>query len=373
MLNGHGGNIYAVARQFGWKPAEIIDMSSNINPLGPPSGLLDFLKENLMSLTELPEVDSEEAIRYFAEYMHSAPERVIAGNGTTQFIYALPSVLKTKSALILGPTYSDYADACALHHIESSSILAEESEDFRPNMDSIKANLMGKDTVFICNPNNPTGSHIPFDKLHRLCGAHSKTNFIIDESYLPFVIGAEKESMANSGLENVIVLASLSKIFRIPGLRIGFTISSPKTIEKLRKHLLPWSVNSLAQAAVRYLVMQKTRAEAFVQNSRMFFENQRQHFYQRLRHIPNAKAYPSATPFVLVKLPSTMTSDEIWTRLSKEKILIRNCSNFYGLSDRYIRISLKTPEANQMIAQKLSVLIPSTTDDDRGIEEKQVA
>lgn len=373
MLNGHGGNIYAAARQFGWKPSEIIDMSSNINPLGPPSGLLDFLKENLMSLTELPEVDSKEAIEYFADYMHIGPERVIAGNGTTQFIYALPGVLKSKSALILGPTYSDYADACALHRIKCSSILAEESEGFRPNMDSIKANLIGKDTVFICNPNNPTGSHLPFNKLRRLCGAYSKINFIIDESYLPFVIGAEKESMANSGLENVIILTSLSKIFRIPGLRIGFTISSPKTIEKLRKHLLPWSVNSLAQAAVRYLIIQKTQVDVFVQNSRTFFENQRQDFYQRLRHIPNLKAYPSCTPFVLVKLPSPMTSDEIWTRLTKEKILIRNCSNFYGLSDRYIRISLKTLEANQMVAEKLRALIPSTTDDDRSIEEKQVA
>jgi threonine-phosphate decarboxylase len=373
MLKGHGGNIYAIARQFGWEPSEIIDMSSNINPLGPPPGLLDFLKENLMSLTDLPEVDSEEAIKYFAEYMHIGPERVIAGNGTTQFIYALPSVLKSKSALILGPTYSDYADACAMHRIKCSSILAEESEDFRPNIEYIKKHLIGKDTVFICNPNNPTGCHIPFEKLRRLCKAYSKTNFIIDESYLPFVIGAEKESMANAELENVIVLASLSKIFRIPGLRIGFTISSPITIEKLKKYLLPWSVNSLAQAAVRYLDVQKTHVDVFVQNSRTFFENQRQYFYQRLRHIPNIKAYPSCTPFVLVKLPSPMTANEIWAQLTKDKILIRNCSNFYGLSDRYIRISLKIPEANQMVADKLSILTQSTKDDDHSREEKRVA
>ena len=86
MLHGHGGNTYTVARQFGWKPSELLDMSSNINALGPPSGLLEHLKNEINTLTALPEVDSAETSNLFAKHMNIEPERVLAGNGTTQIL-----------------------------------------------------------------------------------------------------------------------------------------------------------------------------------------------------------------------------------------------------------------------------------------------
>jgi threonine-phosphate decarboxylase len=110
-----------------------------------------------------------------------------------------------------------------------------------------------------------------------------------------------------------------------------------------------------------------------VQNSRIFFETQRQQFYQRLSHIPGIKPYPSEAPFVLIRLSSTITSEKMWDQFVQSKILIRNCSNFHGLSDRYIRISLKTPEANQLVADKLSEFIACTHAGDPNLEEKQVA
>jgi threonine-phosphate decarboxylase len=228
---------------------------------------MEYLKDMLNSITALPEVDSTETSNLFAEHINIEPERVLAGNGTTQFIYSLPAVLESKTSLILGPTYADYTDACALRGVHALPFMVEEQADFRPHMGCLKKSLSKVDTVFICNPNNPTGNLIPFESLQHLCRTHPKINFIIDESYLPFVIGAEKESMVNSGLDNVMVLASLSKIFKIPGLRIGFVIASPKTVKKIRQRLLPWSVNSLAQAAVRYLTLQKERIAEFVQNS----------------------------------------------------------------------------------------------------------
>ena len=97
------------------------------------------------------------------------------------------------------------------------------------------------------------------------------------------------------------------------------------------------------------------------------------HFYERLRRIPGIKSYPSEAPFVLVKLCATITSDRIWNQFVQNKILIRNCSNFHGLSDRYIRISLKTPEANQLVADKLSQFIACNHAGDPNPAEKQVA
>ena len=194
MIQGHGGNIYECAGQLNCRPSEILDMSSNINPLGPPPGLLQYLKENMDAITRLPEVDAGSTVERFGSYIGVDSNRLLAGNGTTQFIYAIPRLLRTGKALIVGPTYSDYGDACRLQGIPRTFLMADESREFNPGIEQIDRALEKVDTVFICNPNNPTGALIPAHALRNLCRSHSKKNFIIDESYLDFVPNAEKET-----------------------------------------------------------------------------------------------------------------------------------------------------------------------------------
>jgi threonine-phosphate decarboxylase len=353
MTLGHGGNIHAVARQMNCRPSDILDMSSNINPLGPPPGLMDFLKENLESITRLPEVDGRQTAEHFAEYLGLESNRLLAGNGTTQFIYSIPRVLKSKKALIVGPTYSDYADACKRNLTASNIFLNRESEAFIPDLDRLQNHTQPSDTVFICNPNNPTGVLIEYDKLHQLCSSHPDSTFIIDESYLPFVRNAEQQSMIHSGLDNVMVLLSISKIFGIPGLRVGFIIANADKIQKFRHDLLPWNVNSLAHEAVRYLSGQKGQIESFILKTRMDMTRQRRQFYEAFGAAPEFRLYRSQTPFVLIRLPPNLAAGYTWERLAEEKVLIRNCANFEGLSDKFIRVSPKSPEANRLVAQKL--------------------
>ncbi len=239
MLNGHGGNIYDIAHRLGCAPSEIIDMSSNVNPLGPPPGLVNFLKENLNVITALPEVDSNLLVLSFANRYGVDPATVLAGNGSTQFIYSIPLALGTKRALILGPTYADYADACSMHNIHFEYFIAQESQGFKADINMIKKQVKGFDTVFICNPNNPTGTLYTAAEIESLCKSLPDTYFIIDESYLPFVTSGDNESMIGRGLPNVIILNSMSKIFRISGLRIGFIIASKNIIETLTRYSLP--------------------------------------------------------------------------------------------------------------------------------------
>jgi threonine-phosphate decarboxylase len=373
MLGGHGGNIHEMARRLGCMPSEIIDMSSNTNPLGPPPGLVDFLKKNIDVVTDLPEVDSKEITGLFADCFALDPDRVLSGNGTTQFIYSIPRVLEIEKAVVLGPTYADYADACRMHNVHPAIVLAEASDDFRPDINRLTNKINDKDSVFICNPNNPTGSLIPKDELERLCRSHPDTNFIVDESYLSFVNHGEKESLINTGLSNVIVLISISKIFKIPGLRIGFVISVAETINKLRRCLLPWSVNSLAQAAGRYLAAQRTEIGSFVQRTQLFFEDQRNEFYEKFEHLPEIRLFPSTTSFVLIKLPPILSADRVCNQLAREKILIRNCTNFYGLSDQFIRISLKSREKNRMLAEKLLAILQMPTTRSQRLEKPAVS
>ncbi len=360
MITGHGGNIFELSRRLGCDPADIIDMSSNINPMGPVPGLLEYLKSTISLATRLPEVDSREIMTCFAGFLGTDPERLLAGNGTTQFIYAIPQALKTRRALIAGPTYADYADACKLHGVSIFMLMATEADDFHPDLNRLEHRLADVDTVFLCNPNNPTGAMIPGAELAALCRRHPQTRFIIDESYLPFVDAWEKESLIQAGLENVIVLHSISKIFAIPGLRIGFLLASPATIRTINRYLHPWSVNGLAQSAVTYLAGHQSAVRQFVNHTRTYIRSQFNDFERRLVHSQRIKLYRAQTPFFLARLAHPVSAETVQEGLYSQKILIRNCSNFAGLCDRFIRIALKSRTANRTLAEELNVLVANT-------------
>jgi threonine-phosphate decarboxylase len=350
---------------------DIVDMSSNINPLGPPPGLLEHLKSNISAATRLPEVDSSETVKRFAGHLDIDPDRVLAGNGTTQFIHAMPHILEIRRATILGPTYSDYEDACNLAGVPFSRVTAKETTAFHPDLDRLERNIAQADTVFLCNPNNPTGAYIDRAELKRLCARHPKTRFVIDESYLPFIDAGRAKSMLGSGLENVIVLLSISKIFAIPGLRIGFIAAPVEMIDHFRRYLPPWSVNTLAHAAVAYLTANEGAVRSFIGNTRQFVDAQRWIFDGLVGRFTSFRFFPSSTPFFMVKLPAWTTAGNVRRHLAGEKILIRDCSNFAGLSDQFIRISLKSEKANRMLAEKLGVLVEQPSGSHRSPETRR--
>ncbi|MCP4628604.1 MAG: pyridoxal phosphate-dependent class II aminotransferase [bacterium] len=373
MIHGHGGNIYDFARRLNCRPSEILDMSSNMNPLGPPPGLLQYLTENMEAITRLPEVDAGSAVERFGRFIGVDSDCLLAGNGTTQFIYAIPQMLKTSKALIVGPTYSDYGDACRLQGIPCTFLLANESGEFNPDIEQLDRALDKVDTIFICNPNNPTGALIPADALRDLCRSHSEKNFIIDESYLDFVPNAENETMVNSGLNNVMVLLSVSKIFKIPGLRTGFIKACGDRIEKFKQHLLPWSTNSLAQLAIDYIADEKVMIQAFIKETRHNILNQRRQFYSALGNAGHFRLFISQAPFVLIKLRGGLSANYVWQRLARKKILIRRCTNVQGLSDRFIRISLKSPDNNRLLAARLLAISRGAEKEGGSLEELRVA
>lgn len=356
MIGGHGGNIYDLARRLKCDPAEILDLSSNVNPLGPPHGLYDYLVRRIEAVSALPEVDNLGIIRCYAEHLGIPADRIIAGNGTTQFIYSIPGVLRTNRALIVGPTYSDYADACRLQGAAFEFFWCREPDGFKPDLDRLDEAAAFADAVFICNPNNPTGTLLSADELKRICRRRPQVRFIVDESYLPFVADGESQSLVRSGIDNLLVLLSISKIYRIPGLRVGFLVASPATIAAFARGLWPWNVNQLGQAAVRFLCEAGTDLDAFVAETRAYLDVERRRFEQRLGLIPGLRVFPSPTSFFLVRLPENLSAATVWTALAQERILIRDCSNFLGLSDRFIRISPKTPDANRRVAERLADL-----------------
>jgi threonine-phosphate decarboxylase len=353
MIKGHGGNIYDLAERLSCDASEIIDMSSNINPFGPPPGLVDYLKDHILRINALPEVDARNTSTAFAHRYGIDPDRVLAGNGTTQFIYSIPQVLRAERVLIVGPTYADYADGCRMHGVPFEYYISEESKKFNPDFAGLETSLNSIDTVFICNPNNPTGVLIPINDLLNLIRGYPNIRFVIDESYLPFVKDGDKESMLQAELPNLLILHSLSKIFRIPGLRIGFLVAPKVIIEKFLPYMLPWNVNSLSQIAVQYLMANRAETESFIHSIRDRIRGERELLRDTLSKSSCITVNPSTTSFMLLHLNEGITAEDTVEYLSHHKILIRNCANFEGLSNKYIRLSLKTEDANRMAAQLL--------------------
>jgi threonine-phosphate decarboxylase len=353
MIHGHGGNIHAMAQRLGCRPEEIIDVSSNINPLGPPPGLMDHLREHLAVVCRLPEVDSHGVTSQMAAWLGVEEECILAGAGTTQFIHAMFVALQSRRVLIVGPTYSDYADACRAAGIAPDYFLTQARDDFQIDPDRLEMAVGPADTVVLCNPNNPTGAMIRGEALCALCRRHPATRFIIDESYLPFVAGAEEQTIVASGLENVLVLHSLSKIYRLPGLRMGFLIAAPGLIDRFRHRLLPWSLNSLAQAAAAYLTSHRAAIDGFVGETRGYIDQQRRRFMARIEGCGGLRPYPSRANFFLVQLPLGLDSAGVCARLAQERVLVRDCANFHGLGHRFIRIAIHQPEVNARVAEML--------------------
>jgi threonine-phosphate decarboxylase len=356
MIGGHGGNVYDLARSLGCSIHEIIDMSSNVNPMGPMPELVEHLKTRLDCMALLPEVDSGRIIRSFARYHGLSADLVLAGNGSTQFIYTLPLALNLKRVLIVGPTYADYFDACRVHGTEVRHLMATAAHAFTPDPGAIGRTAKGMDAVFLCNPNNPTGALIDKEAIKGLCRNIPGTLFIVDESYLPFVEGGEEKSLLAWKQPNLVVISSMSKIFRIPGLRIGFIKAQKSIVDKLNRYMLPWSVNSLAQAAVDYLMHNIAQVDAFLARTRAFLGSQRAMLSDRINAIPGLTCYPSRTSFLLIRLDSGLRADKIWAGLAAKKILIRDCTNFRGLGLDFIRISLKGEAENHLMAKRLERL-----------------
>ena len=362
MICGHGGNRQQLAGRLGCRTEDIIDMSANLNPLGPPERIHTFIRENIHLIHALPEPDAAGMSKGFAHYLGIDPGCVIAGNGTTFFIYTLPLALGAKKVLILGPAYADYEDACAALNVKTSHCMALAENDFIPDLDQLSAKARQADLVFICNPNNPTGTLIFRQDLESLIHRHTDTCFVVDESYLPFVPEAEDVSLAgHTHLPNLVVLSSLSKIFRIPGLRTGFLSGAKALIQKVTAHYQPWSVNALAQAVVQDIYDHPEEILTFYRQTRQFIVTARQAFIQALAGTQGIRLFDTSVYFILARLEQ-ISAARLCRRVADDRFLIRDCANFRGLSGQFVRFSLKTDAMNLALAQSIKAALAGEQD-----------
>lgn len=343
----HGGNVYLFAKSLGISPFGIIDLSSSVNPL-----IKDFLKitpEVLLNLLEFyPDPEGHELKEIIAKRYRINKNNILLGNGSYELLQLLLLNLPNETNLFIPePTFIGYKKILSLR--KDIRIHTHFSLDPNKHLKAIETFLTktpSPKAVIICNPNNPTGTLFRKKDLKDLISFYDQSFFILDEAFIDFV---EEESLISEVefFSNLFILRSFTKFYGLAGARIGYMVSSHPHLKKIKELRPPWSVNTLSQ----YLAKELFLNEAFREKSLKHFRHLRNLFEDSLREI-EVNFIPSFTNFYLLKdLPS---GREFFFWLLKERlILIRSCYNFYGLTEKDFRVSLKDEDSLRLFIEAL--------------------
>jgi threonine-phosphate decarboxylase len=351
----HGGNIYKIENQYNIKKEDIIDFSSNINPLGISETLKEEIIRNFDILQRYPDPDYCDLTKAIAEYNRTDPENILVGNGATELIFLFARSLKFKTALIVAPTFIEYAMALSRAGTKIDYFKLEEKKGFSLNTEDLKKKLDKKyDLLVLCNPNNPTSGYITPEKTEEMILTAKKSDItvMLDESFIEFVdrnlVVRNTESF--SKYNNVFILRSLTKFFAIPGLRLGYALAFNRNMRlQINKNKEPWTVNQIADLAGRVLLRDKN----YIENTVRLLNEERKFLCDNISKIKWLKVYMPYANFLLLEILNNITSSELKTKLLKQRILIRDAANFKFLINKFIRIAVKDRKSNELLLKQL--------------------
>ena len=332
MIEGHGDDLYKYGKKI------VSNFSSNVYNRIDHSGLYQRVNERLSTICSYPEpmpysLESEIARRYSL-----TPRQVCVTNGATEAIYLIAQVFQGRISAVLGPTFSEYADACRVHRHKVKPFY------------SLDALPEDAELVWICNPNNPTGEVRNKEDLKALVDSHPDKLFIFDQSYEYFTLKSLLGIKEAASFPNVILLHSMTKQYAIPGLRVGYFTASEGLTDDVRCRRMPWSVNSLAIEAAKYLLEEGDGISADI--PQLLAERER--LTNLLLATGMLEIWPTDTHYMLIKLRMGKAAALKDFLAVNHGILIRDASNFEGLDERFFRIATQTPEENDKLVKAIS-------------------
>lgn len=347
----HGGNVFAVARSLGVAPEEILDFSASINPLGMAPGVPDAIAASVGRLLHYPDKGAADLKETLARYHGVSPAEVAVANGSTELIHLLPRVVEGKRALIVAPAFAEYAASLEKWGWQIDYFTLDKSDAFTLSLPALQEKMgQGYDILFVCNPGNPTGMLIPkgdVEGIIELC-RRTGTFLVLDEAFIDF---CEEESAKHliRQFPRGVLLRSMTKFFAIPGLRLGYAIGAPATIEAISSLQDPWSVNTAAQVAG---IVSLSDGD-YCSRTREYITEERERMARRLAEVKTLRVYRSRANYVLVEILSGAGAGELRGKLMQKGILIRSCSNFVGLDDSFFRIAVRLREENEVLLENL--------------------
>ena len=328
MIFGHGDDTY----RYGDKVK--INFSSNIYQKADLRGLEEYLSQHLDAIRHYPAPVAQELEEMIANKLGVPQGMVMVTSGANEAIYLIAQLYHGWASVIPQPTYHEYEDACKMfgHLI---------SYDRTDNLE-----ILPQDRIYwICNPDNPTGNVILKPLLMRIIKQNSRYLHVLDQSYADYTIQKVIKAKDIVNCYNAIIIRSLSKKYCIPGLRLGYLVASPIIIDRLRQIRQPWTVNTLAIEAGKYLMEHNPK----VLPDMHIYLTEAQRLKSELQNIEGLMVMDTFTHYMLVNIDwSTSLELKKWL-IEHHGILIRDASNFHGLDDHCFRVAAQMPDENDAL------------------------
>jgi threonine-phosphate decarboxylase len=349
----HGGDRAAAASRLGIHEEEILDFSASVNPLGPPEGFEELLREAAPGLRNYPDPAYRELREIIGQRHGLSREQIWVGNGSSALLFHIPRVYRPRRALTVEPGYVDYRRAAWQSAKEVHPVVLSDPGELGERLQKMDP----YDMAFVGNPGNPTGWLHEGALLHRVAESSPRTVFVVDEAFIDFLPKQDQYTAVFPAIpENLIVLRSFTKFYGIPGFRLGYAVSHSHTIARLREEAEPWAVSGLAEPVALWLF----RKRDFEERSRAWLAEERSWMRERLEQIPGIRIFPSEVNFFLAELegafrkrfPSARNLREELLRSSR--ILIRDASNFFGLGPEHFRVAVRSRSENLRLIESLN-------------------
>jgi threonine-phosphate decarboxylase len=326
----HGGNLAAVARQFGIAPDRILDFSANVNPYGLPPRAAERLAREAADphlLAAYPDPDAGELRAALAAHLDVPPESIVIASGADALIHAVLRALAPRRCVIPQPAFSEYARAASANRGD------------------------GPDLLILNNPHNPTGACLSrAAMLERVAGI----SVLADEAFVDYVPEAAitRDAAARAGL---VSIRSLTKFYGAPGLRAGYAVAEPATARAIAAQLPPWPVTTLALNAFAEALRDRDYARETIERNRRARE-----VLARDLAALGCEVLPSAANFLLVRVADAIGLRDLLIR--HHAILVRECESFEGLErGRYLRIAVRRESENRCLVEALREILCRST------------
>lgn len=327
----HGGDIY--------RHPNVIDFSSNINPLGTPPKVVDAACESIRKITDYPDIHYTQLRTALAAYEEVPGEMIICGNGAADLIFSLVLARQPKKALLPVPTFAEYEQALRCAGCDVQYFLLNENYQLQENF--LEAVTADYDILFLCNPNNPTGFVIAPDLMRRIMKRcrEQQVFLVIDECFLDFLEDPDGYSMKAKLADTAefFILKAFTKRYAMAGIRLGYGLcSNAGLLKRMNQVTQPWNVSIPAQAAG----VAALKENDYVEQARNLVQQENHFLKQELSRMP-LKVFDSQANYIFFQGP-----EDLYERCLEQEILIRDCSNYPGLTNGFYRIAVRTHNEN---------------------------
>ncbi len=351
----HGSDFEKIEALYGVRKEDIVSFSANVNPLGISRKLKKELASHIDEIASYPDREYTDLRKCIAEYARTDYRNVLVGNGSTELISLVIQILKPAKALIIGPTYSEYEHEVSLQGGRSHYFRLQEYDDFNLNLEALQNSLAADvDLLVICNPNNPTSTQVGRSTMRKILDTCKEKDIfvMVDETYVEF--SDDYPNITSIPLtqyyNNIIILRGISKFFAAPGLRLGYAIcGSRRLLKEIEGRKNPWTINSLAAAAGEIMF----KDAEYINETTRLISSERKRICQILSSKSEIKFYKPSANFVLIRILNETTSEELFEAAIKKGLMIRDCSTFPFLDNKYIRFCFMRPEDNDALLDAL--------------------